>query len=95
MPTGCNGPWHSLPNWRAAEAESRKSAVREAPARRIAILNMVIGAETTARNSNGQVVERTVKDKQFDLGARAEAEALLDRLMAAHEDRCALTGVLL
>lgn len=87
------GPWHSLANWRAAEAESGKGAVREAPARRIAILNMVISAENTARNSNGQVVERTVKDKRFGLGAREEAEALLDRLMAANDDRCALTGV--
>lgn len=89
------GPWHSLPDWRAAEAKSGKGAVREAPARRIAILNMVISAENTAKNSNGQVVERTVKDKRFGLGAREEAEALLDRLMAANDDRCALTGVAL
>jgi hypothetical protein len=85
--------WHSLPDWRAAEAKSGRGAVREAPARKIAILNMIMSAENTARNSNGQVVERTVKDKSFGLGTREEAEALLDRLMASNGDRCALTGV--
>ena len=87
------GPWHSLPDWRAAEAKSGRGAVRETPARRIAILNMIMSAENTARSSNGQVVERTVKDKRFGLGTRQEAESLLDRLMASNGDCCALTGV--
>jgi hypothetical protein len=87
--------WHSLPDWRAAVAKSGKGAVFEAPARRIAILNMVMNAENTARNSNGQVVERIAKDKRYGLGTREEAEALLDRLMASNEDRCALTAVAL
>ena len=85
--------WHSLPDWRAAEAKSGRGAVHEAPARRIAILNMIMSAENTAQNSNGQVVERTVKDKRFGLGSHDEAEALLDRLMGANGDKCALTGV--
>lgn len=87
------GRWHSLPGWRAAEEKAGRGAVREAPARRIAILNMIMSAENTAQNSNGQVVERTVKDKRFWLGSREEAEALLDRLMVANGDRCAVTGV--
>ena len=87
------GPWHSLPDWRAAEAKSGRGAVRETPARRIAILNMITSAQNTARSSNGQVVERTIKDKRFGLGTREEAETLLDRLMTSNGDRCALTGV--
>jgi hypothetical protein len=87
------GRWHSLPDWRAAETRSGRGAVREAPARRIAILNMIMSAENTARSANGQTVERTVKDKRYALGTRDEAEALLDRLMASTEDQCALTGV--
>lgn len=89
------GRWHSLPDWRAAEERAGRGAVREAPARRIAILNMVTSAEETAKNANGQVVERKVKDKRYGLGTRDEAEALLDCLMAANKDRCALTGVTL
>lgn len=85
--------WHSLPDWRAAEIKAGRGSVRESPARKIAILNMVISAESTAKSSNGQIVERTVKDKRFGLGRREEAEALLDRLMASNEDHCALTGV--
>lgn len=86
-------PWHSLQEWRAAVAKAGRGDVREAPARQVAILNMIMSAERTAKNANGQVVERIAKDKHYGLGARHEAEALLDRLMRANSDCCALTGV--
>jgi len=57
-----------------------------------AIIEMRLSIENTVRNSNGQLVERIVKDKQTDLTS-AELDRLLEELLDLQGNRCALTGV--
>jgi hypothetical protein len=46
----------------------------------------------TVSQSNGQIAERRVKEKNTDLSSE-EWEALLLRMLGEQEDRCALTGL--
>jgi len=85
--------WHARADWRAFEARAGRSAVTMADARQRAVLNMVISAETTARGANGQVVQRTTKNKDFRFPNRQAAETHISDLMRAGDDLCALTGI--
>jgi hypothetical protein len=48
--------------------------------------------EHTVRNANGQVVERTVKNKELRT-SRAELEKHIRSLLDLQDNRCALTGI--
>ena len=48
--------------------------------------------ENTVRNANGQLVERTVKNKELRM-TPAELEKLLRSLLDRQSNRCALTGI--
>lgn len=61
-------------------------------ARMKSIWEMAYNTEQTARNANGQVVQRIVKPKELRM-TRQALEALLDRLLETQEERCALTGL--
>jgi hypothetical protein len=48
--------------------------------------------QNTVRQANGQIVERTLKNKELRMDS-VELEQLLTRLMDMQENRCALTGI--
>jgi hypothetical protein len=48
--------------------------------------------ENTVRNANGQIVERTVKNKELRMTS-AELEKLIASLLDLQDNRCALAGI--
>lgn len=56
------------------------------------VIAMRLSIEDTVRKSNGQIVERTIKNKESGHSAQ-ELEALLAELLDLQEKRCALTGI--
>ena len=69
-----------------------KDAGRILGGREKSIIAMRLSVENTVRNSNGQMVLRTVKNKDLTMPP-AEFEKLLASLMDLQGDRCALTGI--
>jgi hypothetical protein len=67
--------------------------VKFGDARAKTFLQMVMRAEDTTRRANGQIVERRVKNKEFRLGTRSEAERYLEELFDAQEGLCALSSL--
>ena len=60
--------------------------------RKKAIVEMLKAVEKNVRDSNGQIVERTVKNKEQRMTG-AELEELLGSLLDRRRNRCALTGI--
>ena len=56
------------------------------------IIAMRLSVENTVKNSNGQTVQRVMKNKELRM-TPSELEAELDRLLAIQNNRCALTGI--
>ncbi|WP_206664656.1 hypothetical protein [Dankookia rubra] len=71
---------------------ARKDAGRVLGGRDRSIIEMRLSIENTTRNSNGQIVERTLKNKDLRMSAD-ELDRLLRSLMTVQQDRCALTGI--
>ena len=82
----------SRPASSAGTSRARSNAGTIYDARRIWIYEMANAIEQTVHNSNGQVVERVVKNKELRM-TRSELENLLLALMIKQENRCALTGI--
>ncbi len=53
---------------------------------------MRLSVENTVKNSNGQLVERSVKNKELRMTS-AELERLIASLLDLQDNRCALTGI--
>lgn len=60
--------------------------------RQTSIIDMRYSVENTVRNSNGQIVQRTVKNKELNMTTE-ELDRLLDYLLDDQGGRCALTGI--
>ena len=56
------------------------------------VVAMRLSVENTVKNANGQVEQRTVKNKELRMSA-TELEQLLATLLDLQENRCALTGI--
>jgi hypothetical protein len=56
------------------------------------IIAMRLSVENTVKNSNGQIVQRTAKNKELRMTS-AELEKLLASLLDLQGNRCALTGI--
>lgn len=69
-----------------------KDAGRILGAREKSIVAMRYSVENTVANSNGQIVQRTVKNKELRMTSE-ELERLLRSLLDRQVDRCALTGI--
>lgn len=67
-------------------------AGRVVAGREKSIVDMAYSVKTTVKNSFGQTVERTVKDKQLRM-TDMQLEAYIKELLDLQEDRCALTGL--
>ncbi len=78
----------------AAEAgrAGRKDAGRVLGGREKSVIAMRYSVESTVRNANGQLVERTVKNKELRMTS-VELEKLLTSLLDLQGNRCALTGI--
>lgn len=75
-----------------ANKPGRKDAGRILGGRDKSIVAMCYSVENTARNANGQTVERTVKNKELRMTS-GELEKLLASLLDLQGNRCALTGI--
>ena len=60
--------------------------------RKKSIIAMRYSVENTVKNSNGQLVQRTVKEKDLRMHPQ-ELEDHIGALLDIQEDRCALTGI--
>lgn len=69
-----------------------KDAGRIVDGREKSIIAMRLSVENTVKNSNGQVVERIVKNKELRMSS-AELEKLIASLLDLQDNRCALTGL--
>jgi hypothetical protein len=56
------------------------------------IIAMRLSVENTVKGSNGQIVERVVKNKEMRM-SRDELEAAIAQLLDLQNNRCALTGI--
>jgi hypothetical protein len=60
--------------------------------RETSIIAMRLSVENTVRNANGQIVQRTLKNKELRMST-SELEAALATLLDVQRNRCALTGI--
>ena len=69
-----------------------KDAGRILGGREKSIIAMRLSVENTVKNSNGQIVQRTVKNKEQRMTS-AELDKLIASLLDLQDNRCALTGI--
>lgn len=69
-----------------------KDGVRFYGAREKSIIEMRMSVENTVKNSNGQAVQRIVKNKELKM-TEAQLENRIKLLLDMQENRCALTGI--
>lgn len=84
--------WHLTPLFKEKAASAKTPGARTFSPKERSAAEMTMTLLSTVAQSNGQTVERRVKDKQTVL-TRDEWEKLLLRMMGEQEDRCALTGL--
>jgi len=75
-----------------AKVAGSKDSGRILGGREKSIIAMRLSIETTIKNSNGQIVQRTVKNKETSMTPK-ELETLIESLLDIQENRCALTGI--
>jgi hypothetical protein len=75
-----------------AVSPGKKDAGRILSARQRAIVEMRLSILHTVQNSNGQIVDKTVKNKETSLNP-LQLDGLLTLLLDRQENRCALTGI--
>jgi hypothetical protein len=84
-------PWHNRPEWKG-KAGKKGAPVTIFSPRQKAIWRMVDTAKQTVFNSNGQLIERTLKNKDLlmtDEGLKLYIDCLIDE----QDGRCALSGL--
>lgn len=75
-----------------ARVAGSKDSGRILGARENSIIAMRLAIENTVKNSNGQIVQRTVKNKETSM-TQKELEALIASMLDIQDNRCALTGI--
>jgi hypothetical protein len=80
--------WHNRSEWKVKAGAAGSSL----DARKKAIIRMVMTVKETVRNANGQTVERTVKNKEIRF-SDTELKAHIEKLLAAQDGLCAITGI--
>jgi len=85
------GEWHERSDWRERLGEDRgKTLGRNLELSEFAITRMMLSIRDTVKNSNGQLVLKTLKDKRL-LCSEAEMRAHLVQLMKSQHGLCAIT----
>jgi hypothetical protein len=85
-------PWHSRPDWQAKVARRQRKPGKIFNAREKAPYDMTERVKSIVAASNGQTVERTVKDKRL-LMSESELVPFLDALLSEQDGKCAITGL--
>lgn len=85
--------WHEMPFWKKVLLDSRKGEVHVSSAKQNAAYEMALTAWNTTKNSNGQSVERKVKNKDFGFATVLELEAFVRQLLDMQQGICALSGL--
>jgi hypothetical protein len=75
-----------------ARVAGNKDSGRILGGREKSIVAMRLSIENTVKNSNGQIVQRAMKNKETSMTTK-ELEALIASLLDIQENRCALTGI--
>ena len=75
-----------------AKAAGGKDEGRVLGGREKSIIAMRLSVENTVKDSNGQIVQRVLKNKELRM-TPAELEKLIASLLDLQGDRCALTGI--
>lgn len=75
-----------------AKAAGSKDEGRVLGGREKSIIAMRVSVENTVNNSNGQTVQRVVKNKELRM-TREELEKQIALLLDVQDNRCALTGI--
>jgi hypothetical protein len=75
-----------------SSGSGRKNAGRVLSGREASIITMRLTVENTVKNSQGQIVQRVLKNKELRM-TPAELEALIASLLDLQGNRCALTGI--
>jgi hypothetical protein len=75
-----------------AKAAGRKDDGRTLGAREKSIIAMRMSVEDTVKNANGQLVQRTMKNKELRMTS-LQLEKIVAALLDVQENRCALTGI--
>lgn len=85
------GEWHDRPDWRERLGEDKgKTLGRNVELSDFAITRMMLSIKDTVKNSNGQLVLKTLRDKKL-LCSEAEMKAHLAQLMKDQQGLCAIT----
>lgn len=74
------------------KSASGKDAGRVLGGREKSIIAMRVSVENTVRNSNGQIVQRVLKNKELRM-TTDELEKQIASLLDVQDNRCALTGI--
>ncbi|NGO51111.1 hypothetical protein [Allomesorhizobium camelthorni] len=83
--------WHTRPDWRERLGEGKgKSLGKNVELSEMAITRMIFSIRDTVKNSNGQLVLKTLKDKKL-LCSEAEMRSHLADLMKSQQGLCAIT----
>jgi len=83
-------PWHNRSDWKAALGD--KSLVKHPPLTEFAITRMMETVKQTVANSSGQVVQRTMKNKELRC-SDDELRSHIAELMEQQGGICKLTGL--
>lgn len=84
-------PWHDRKDWRERLGDG-KSIGKNIALSQFAVERMLMSIKDTVKNSNGQIVLKTLKNKKM-LCSDAEMKAHLTQLMEEQQGRCKITGL--
>lgn len=87
--------WHERPEWKKVASESPKGEISISTPRQNAAARMSSTACNTTKASNGQKVQTTVKNKNFEFASQLELEEYILDLLESQEGLCAISGMTL
>ncbi|MGX8011839.1 hypothetical protein ACVDG8_024145 [Mesorhizobium sp. ORM8.1] len=85
------GPWHDRKEWKERLGNG-KTVGKHMPQAQFAIERMLQAIKETVKNSNGQIIQKALKNKKL-LCSDDEMRAHLAKLMEEQQGRCNITGL--
>lgn len=85
--------WHDQSKWKKTLADSLKGEISISTALQNSAARMAMTAWETTKNSFGQKVERTVKNKEFEFNSKTELEQFVADLINSQQGLCAISGM--
>ncbi|TBY27403.1 hypothetical protein E0H93_28590 [Rhizobium leguminosarum bv. viciae] len=84
-------PWHDQKEWKAKLGN--RTLLNDVGPDELALLKMMESIQKTVANSNGQIVQKTIKDKLLKNCTPEEMKAHLCDLLTAQDGFCKITGI--